>query len=188
MIFLLMKPSTVSHSHKQPGTMLQSFDVWKCGAGPTQSGALDVSKDVAAKAWQNLLVPDADSRLVDLEIRALAAAARCISGACSPRHRILHMTLTYKAFILNFRTNCNLTCFRGADGRHDKQLAQAVRALLERAAASPSQLPSAKRIGRRSSQAETWDVQWSALSAARASLRGGSTVSPALCRPPYACC
>ncbi|CAL8471398.1 g10940 [Coccomyxa elongata] len=61
---------------------------------------------------------------------------------------------------------------RGADGRHDKQLAQAVRALLERAAGSPSQLPSAKRTGRRSSQAETWDVQWSALSAARASLRG----------------
>ncbi|KAK9919131.1 hypothetical protein WJX75_009619 [Coccomyxa subellipsoidea] len=104
--------------------------------GPTQNGAVEVSKEVAAKAWQNVLLPDADSRFVDLEIRTLAAAAR------------------------------------GADGRHDKQLAQAVRALLERAASSPSQLPSAKRTGRRSSQGDAWDVQWSALSATRASLRG----------------
>ncbi len=63
---------------------------------------------------------------------------------------------------------------RGSEGRHDKELAQAVRATLERAAASPLQGPaSAKRGGRKSPGSETWDPQWSALSAARAGLRGG---------------
>lgn len=66
---------------------------------------------------------------------------------------------------------------RGTDGRHDKELAQAVRSLLERAAATPAQAPAAKRLGRRSSHTDTWDLHWSALSATRAALRGLSSCS-----------
>lgn len=48
-----------------------------------------------------------------------------------------------------------------------------MRAALDRAAASPLQGPaSAKKGGRKSPGAETLDPQWSALSAARAGLRG----------------
>ena len=78
---------------------------------------------------------------------------------------------------------------RGSKGRHDKELAQAVRAALDRAAASPLQGPaSAKRGGRRSPGTDTWDPQWSALSAARAGLRGASLTSwRTVCAFDYGC-
>ena len=59
-----------------------------------------------------------------------------------------------------------------------------MRLLLERAAASPQPPPSVRRAvpllgggksGPRSPEGESWDLQWSALSAARVSLRGASS-------------
>jgi hypothetical protein len=67
-----------------------------------------------------------------------------------------------------------LPVHRGTDGRHDKELAQAVRSLLERAAEGPAQVPTAKRLGRRPSHTESWDLRWSVLSAIRAAMRGNS--------------
>ena len=43
----------------------------------TSGSAADLPKDVACKAWPNVPYPDGDLRCADLEMRALAAAARC---------------------------------------------------------------------------------------------------------------
>jgi hypothetical protein len=49
------------------------------------ASAADLPKEVAAKAWPNAVFPDGDLRYADLEIRALAAAARCITALpCTP--------------------------------------------------------------------------------------------------------
>ena len=45
--------------------------------GAADASAQDLPKEVAAKAWPNVVFPDGDLRCADLEIRALAAAARC---------------------------------------------------------------------------------------------------------------
>ena len=45
-------------------------------AGVPSSSAADLPADVAARAWPNVLYRDGDARFADLELRALAAAAR----------------------------------------------------------------------------------------------------------------
>ena len=45
-------------------------------AGPAQSAALEINKDVASKAWPSVLDPIVDSRVADNELRTLSAAAR----------------------------------------------------------------------------------------------------------------
>lgn len=63
-------------------------------AGPSQSGASDIPAEVAAKAWQTVLEPIADTRTVDLEIRTLAAAARFIAAQICLGHNSLKISLS----------------------------------------------------------------------------------------------
>ena len=132
-----------------------------------------------------------DKRWKNLSLLFISKNRRCLSvseGVPAGRRRavVCGAALPQPCQTLSGRCLRGRSC-RAAEGRHDKELAQAVRMLLERAAASPQPPPSTKRAGgpsfglgvgggaggsRGSPHGDAWDLRWSALAAGRAGLRG----------------
>ena len=68
----------------------------------TSASAADLPKDAACKAWPNVPYPDGDLRCADLEMRALAAAARCAPPPMSKQHiRYLPQNSCYGVFAMD---------------------------------------------------------------------------------------